>query len=118
MERGDRGFICGSNLSICIERLRKITENLRSGQRVPEARSESGNSEYETVVPKIELCNLYSSPNRIKSRRMRWARHVARMGRRRMHTGYWWESQKEKRPLERPRRRWVDTNKMDLREMG
>jgi hypothetical protein len=32
----------------------------------------------------------------IKSRRMRWARHVARMGRRGMHIGYWWESQKER----------------------
>jgi hypothetical protein len=30
----------------------------------------------------------------IKSRRMRWAGHVARMGRRGMHIGYWWESQK------------------------
>jgi hypothetical protein len=44
-----------------------------------------------------ELHNLYSSPNRmIKSRRMRWAGHVARMGRRGMHIGYWWESQKER----------------------
>jgi hypothetical protein len=32
----------------------------------------------------------------IKSRRMRRAGHVARMGRRRMHIGYWWESQKER----------------------
>jgi hypothetical protein len=32
----------------------------------------------------------------IKSRRMRWAGHVARMGRREMHIGYWWESQKER----------------------
>jgi hypothetical protein len=45
-----------------------------------------------------ELHNLYSSPNiirMIKSRRMRWTGHVARMGRRGMHIGYWWESQKE-----------------------
>jgi hypothetical protein len=34
---------------------------------------------------------------RIKSRRMRWAGHVARMGRRRrMHIGIWWESRKER----------------------
>jgi hypothetical protein len=40
-----------------------------------------------------ELHNLYSSPNRlIKSRRMRWAGYVARIGRRGMHTEYWWES--------------------------
>jgi hypothetical protein len=45
-----------------------------------------------------ELHNLYSPPNIIimmKSRRMRWARHVAQMGRRRIHIGYWWESQKD-----------------------
>jgi hypothetical protein len=34
-----------------------------------------------------------------------------------MHIEYWWESQME-RPLERPRRRWVDTIKMNLREKG
>jgi hypothetical protein len=46
-----------------------------------------------------ELRNLYSLPTIIrmfKSRRMRWARHGARMGRRGMHMGYWWESQKER----------------------
>jgi hypothetical protein len=32
--------------------------------------------------------------------------------------GYWWENQKEKRPLGRQRRRWVDNIKMDLREIG
>jgi hypothetical protein len=30
------------------------------------------------------------------ARRMRWAGHVAQMGRRGMHIGYWWESQKER----------------------
>jgi hypothetical protein len=42
-----------------------------------------------------ELHNLYFSPNIIrmmKSRRMRWAGHVARMGRTGMHAGYWWEN--------------------------
>jgi hypothetical protein len=46
-----------------------------------------------------ELHNLYSSPSTIrmmKSRGMRWPGHVARMGRRGMHTGYWWKSQKER----------------------
>jgi hypothetical protein len=45
-----------------------------------------------------ELHNLYSSPSIIRiirSRRMRWAWHVARIGRRGMHIGYCWESQKE-----------------------
>jgi hypothetical protein len=35
-----------------------------------------------------------------------------------MHMGYWWESQKERGPLRRPRRRWVDNIKMDVRERG
>jgi hypothetical protein len=42
---------------------------------------------------------MYSSPNIIrmmKSRTMRWAGHVARMGEKRWHIGYWWESQKER----------------------
>jgi hypothetical protein len=46
-----------------------------------------------------ELRNLYSSPNiirTIKSRRMRWMGHVARIGRRGMHIGYMWGSQKER----------------------
>jgi hypothetical protein len=44
-----------------------------------------------------ELHNFYSSPSiirTIKSRRMRWARHVARMKRRGMHVGCLWKSQK------------------------
>jgi hypothetical protein len=45
------------------------------------------------------LCDLYSSPSIIriiKSRTMRWAGHVARIGEKEMHIGYWWESQKER----------------------
>jgi hypothetical protein len=45
-----------------------------------------------------ELHDLYSSPSIIrimKARRMRWAGHVARMGRRITRTGCWWESQTE-----------------------
>jgi hypothetical protein len=58
-----------------------------------------------------ELHDVYSSPSIIriiKSRRMRWAGHVARMERIGMRIGYWWGKPKEKRPLGRPRRRWVD----------
>jgi hypothetical protein len=46
-----------------------------------------------------ELRDLYSSPSVIriiKSRRMRWAGHVARMGRRGTRIDYWWESQWER----------------------
>jgi hypothetical protein len=46
-----------------------------------------------------ELHDLYSSPSRIriiKSRRMRWAGHIARMRRRGTRIDYWWESQRER----------------------
>jgi hypothetical protein len=46
-----------------------------------------------------ELHSSSPSPNIIrvvKSRRMRWLGHVARMGRIEMHTAFWWESQKER----------------------
>jgi hypothetical protein len=49
-----------------------------------------------------ELHNLYSSPSIIimmKSWRMRWAGHIARMGRRRIHIVFWWESLKGRDPL-------------------
>jgi hypothetical protein len=68
-----------------------------------------------------ELHNLYSSPSIIriiKSRRIRWAGHVAPMGRRGTWMDYWWESQRGRRPLWRPRRRWVDNIRMDLGEVG
>jgi hypothetical protein len=62
-----------------------------------------------------ELHKLYSSPSIIRKTsqgRIRWAEHVARIWGRGMRIGYWWEG---KRPLGRPRRRWVDSIKMDLR---
>jgi hypothetical protein len=46
-----------------------------------------------------EVCDLYSLPSiirTIKSRQMRWAGHVAQMGRSGRHIGYWWESQRER----------------------
>ena len=68
-----------------------------------------------------ELNDLYSSPNIvrvIKSRRMRWAGHVARMeegrGVHRVLVG----KLEGKRPLGRPRHRWEDNIKMDLWEVG
>jgi hypothetical protein len=68
-----------------------------------------------------EFHNLYFSANiirMIKSSRMRWAGHVARIGEA-------WNAYKilvrkpeGKRPLGRPRRRWVDNIKMDFRDKG
>jgi len=54
----------------------------------------------------------------VKSRRIRWAGHVARMGEGRgVHTVLVGKPE-GKRPLGRPRRRWEDNIKMDLREVG
>jgi hypothetical protein len=68
-----------------------------------------------------ELHRLYSSPSiirMIKSRRMRWAGHVARIGEKinayRILVG----KPEGKRPSRRQRHRWVDNIKMDLREIG
>jgi hypothetical protein len=67
-----------------------------------------------------ELHNLYSSPviiRIIRSRRMRWAGHVAQVGENNAYRVLVWESE-GKEPLRRPRRRWVDNIKMVLRETG
>jgi len=68
-----------------------------------------------------ELNDLYSSPNIvrvIKSRRIRWAGHVARMGEKtgvyRVLVG----KLEGRRPMGRPWRRWVDNIRMDLQEVG
>jgi hypothetical protein len=68
-----------------------------------------------------ELHSLYSSLNIvmvIKSRGMRWAGHVARMGEGRGVYRVLVASPEGKRPLGRPRRRWEDNIKMDLRGIG
>jgi hypothetical protein len=51
----------------------------------------------------------------IKSRRMRWAGHVARIGEKRNAYRILVGKPEGKRPLRRPRHRWVDDMKMDLR---
>jgi hypothetical protein len=64
--------------------------------------------------------NLYSSPNIIrviKSRRMRWAGHVARMTDRRGTYRVLVGRPEGRRPLGRPRRRWENNIKMDLQEV-
>jgi hypothetical protein len=68
-----------------------------------------------------ELNDLYSLPNIVrvvKSRRMSWAGHVARMwedgGVHRVLVG----KPEGKRPLGRPRRRWENNIKMDLQKVG
>ena len=64
---------------------------------------------------------LYDSPDVVKimtSRRLRWAGHVARMGEKRRLYSILIGKPEGKRPLGRPRRRWEDNIRRDLREVG
>jgi len=68
-----------------------------------------------------ELNDLYSPPNIvrvIKSRRMRWAEHLARTGNRGSLYRVLVGKLEENRPLRRPRHRREDNIKMDLQEVG
>jgi hypothetical protein len=68
-----------------------------------------------------ELHNLYCSPSiirMIRSRRITWAGHVARMGEKRNVYRILEGKTEGKRPLGRPRCRWEDNIRMDLRVMG
>jgi hypothetical protein len=70
---------------------------------------------------KEELNDLYSSPTIIrviKSRRMRWAEHVAHMGKGRGACRILVGRPEGRRPLGRPRHRWEDNIEMDLQEVG
>jgi len=89
------------------ERKLRVFENMVL-RRIFVPRRDEVTGEWRTLYNE-ELNDLYSSPNIvrvIKSRRMRWAGHVAPMG------------EEGKRPLERPRRKWVDNIRMDLQEVG
>jgi hypothetical protein len=68
-----------------------------------------------------ELNDLYSSPNIdlvIKSRRIKWAGHAARMGEGRGAYRVLVGKPARRKPHGRPRRRWADNIKMDLQEVG
>jgi len=101
------------------ERKLKVFENmvLRRifGPRRDEVAGEWGRLHNE------ELNDLYSSPNIvrvIKSRKVKWAGHVALMGEERGVYRVLLGRSEGKRPLGRPRRRWVDNIRMDLQELG
>jgi hypothetical protein len=68
-----------------------------------------------------ELLDLYSSPTIvqvIRSRRIRWVGHVARMEEERVVYGVLVGIPEGKKPLGRPRHRWKDNIRMDLQEVG
>jgi hypothetical protein len=49
---------------------------------------------------------------------MKWAGHIARMGIRGMHIGFWWEIEENERAVGRFRRRWEDNIRIHFREIG
>ena len=99
---------------------------LREERRLRVLRTVFGPKRDEVTGEWRKLCNeelndLYSLPNIVrvvKSRRMRWAEHVARMGEDRGVHRVLMGKPDGKRPLGRPRRRWEDNIKMDLQEVG
>ena len=65
-----------------------------------------------------DLCSSSNIVRVIKSKRMRWTGHVARMGEERGLYRLLVGKPEGKRPLGRPKRRWVDNIRMDLQEVG
>jgi hypothetical protein len=73
------------------------------------------------ILHNEELHDLYSSPSIIRiimAMRMRWAGHVARMGEKRNAYRLFVVKPEGRRPLGRPRRRWLDNVMMDLVDVG
>ena len=105
-------------LTLREERRLRVFEN-RVLRRVFEPKMDKVTGEWRKLHNE-DLTDLYSLPNNVrvvKSRRMRWAGHVARMregrGVHRVLVG----KPEGKRPLGRPRRRWEDNIKKDLQEV-
>jgi hypothetical protein len=111
----------------CRENTRKhtATENFRMGTRGKKRiifgpKRDEVTGEWRKLHSE-ELHNLYPSPDiirQVRSRRMRWAGHVARMGEERKVYRVLVGKPEGKSPLGRPRRRWEDGIRMDLREIG
>ncbi|KAJ4434031.1 hypothetical protein ANN_16350 [Periplaneta americana] len=109
-EKGDRGIM---------EHRLRVFEN-KVLRKIFGAKRDEVTGEWRKLH-NTELHALYSSPDiirNIKSRRLRWAVHVARMGESRNAYRVLVGRPEGKRPLGRPRRRWEDNIKMDLREVG
>ena len=73
---------------------------------------------YTVIYTTIKTAVIYTTRRVVKSRPMRWAGHVARMGEDRGVHRVLVGKPEGKGPLGRPRRRWEDNIKMDLQEFG
>jgi len=101
------------------ERRLKVFEN-RVLRRVFGPKRDEVTGEWRKLLNE-ELRDFYSLPNIVrvvKSRRMKWIGHVARMGEERSVHRVLVGKPEGKRPLGRPRHRWEDNIKMNLREVG
>jgi len=106
------------SLTLREERRLRVFENRILRRILGPKRDENG--EWRRVHNE-ELHNFYRSPNivrLIKSRRLRWAGHVARMEEGRSAFKILTSKPKGKRPLGRPRHRWEENIRMDLEEIG
>jgi len=107
------------SLTLREERRMRVFEN-RVLRRVFGSKRDEVTGEWRKLHNE-ELRDLYSLPNIVrvvKSRRMKWVGHVARMREGRVVHRVLVGKPEGKRPLGRPRRRWEDSIKMDLREVG
>ena len=107
------------SLTLREERRLRVFEN-KVLRRVFEPKRDEVTGEWRKLHNE-ELRDLYSLPNIVrvvKSRRMRWAGHVAHMGEGRGVHRVLVGKPEEKIPLGRPRSRWEDNVKIDLREVG
>ena len=115
-------LLCGCetwSLTLREERKLRVFEKMVL-RRIIEPRRDEVTGEWRRLHNE-ELNDLYCSPNIvrvIKSKRMRWAGHVARMGVERGVCRVLVGKPEGRRPLGRLWRRWVDNNRMDLQEVG
>jgi len=89
-------------------------------RRIFEPRRDEVRGEWRKLLNE-ELNGLYSSPNIvwvIKLRRMRWVGHVVRMGEEKEVYRVLLGKPEGRRPMGRPRNRWLDNIRMDLQEVG
>jgi hypothetical protein len=101
------------------ERRLRVFENMVL-RRILEPKRDEVTGEWRKLYNE-KLNDLYCSPTVvrvIKSRRMRWTGHVARMGEGRDVYRVLVGKPEGKRPLGRPRRKWENSIKMDLQEVG
>jgi len=104
------------SLTLWEERKLRVFENVML-RRIFEPMRDEVTGEWRRLI----CTDLYSSPNIvrvIKSRRMRWAGHVARIGEERGVYRVLVGKPEGKSPLGRPRRKWVDNIRIDLHEVG